>query len=52
MIPFIRLPVRPGRALASIIEAAAINYRQREMNISTITLLDQRISNHANLQSK
>ena len=52
MIPFIRLPVRPGRALASIIEAAAINYRQREMNISTITLLDQRVSDHAKLQSK
>jgi len=47
MVPFIRLPVKPGRALSSIIEAAAINYRQMEMDISTISLLNQRISDHA-----
>jgi len=43
-IPFIRVPVRPGRTLASVVEVAAINFRQNQMGINTIELLEQRIS--------
>lgn len=42
-IPIIKVPVRPGRTIASIIEAAAINFRQNELGINTAKLLDQKI---------
>lgn len=42
-IPFIKVPVRPGRTIASIIETAAINYRQNELGINTADLLNRKI---------
>nr|MCG4642231.1 HPr kinase/phosphorylase [Bifidobacterium bifidum] len=34
-IPFLTIPVRPGRNLAVIIEVAAMNYRLKNMGINT-----------------
>lgn len=41
--PFLRIPVHPGRTLASIIEAAAVNYRQNQMGENSVQLLEQRM---------
>lgn len=42
-IPMVVLPVKPGRNLAIVIEAAAINNRQRKMGYSAASDLMQRL---------
>ncbi|MFY9377774.1 MAG: HPr(Ser) kinase/phosphatase [Peptococcia bacterium] len=44
-IPYIRIPVRPGRTIASIIEVAALNFRQNKLGINIVELLDERLKN-------
>lgn len=43
-IPYLRIPVRPGRNIAIIIEVAALDQRLKEMGISSARQLDQEIS--------
>ncbi len=43
-IPIMRVPVAPGRNLAVIIEAAAINNRQRKLGYNTAKELAERLS--------
>mgnify|MGYP002624321114 CR=1 FL=1 len=42
-VPFIRVPVRPGRNIAIIVEVAALNHRLKEMGINPAELLNRRI---------
>ena len=40
------VPVKPGRNLAIILEAAARNYRLKSMGVDTIAELDHRMRTH------
>jgi len=40
------LPVRPGRNLAIIVEAAALNHRQKKMGYNAASELDKRVKEH------
>ena len=42
-IPHLRLPVRPGRNIAIILEVAALNHRLKEMGVNPAEILNQRI---------
>lgn len=42
-VPFIRIPVRPGRNIAIIVEVAALNHRLRELGLHPAELLNKRI---------
>ncbi|MFP6584065.1 MAG: HPr(Ser) kinase/phosphatase [Candidatus Hydrogenedentota bacterium] len=42
-IPYIRIPVRPGRNIAIILEVAALNHRLKELGINPAEVLNQRI---------
>jgi HPr kinase/phosphorylase len=42
-LPYLLLPVRPGRNIAVIIEVAALNHRLKEMGIHTAQRLNERI---------
>lgn len=42
-VPCARIPVRPGRNLAIICEAAAINHRQKKMGYNSGEILSQRV---------
>ncbi len=44
-VPFITVPVRPGRNIPIIIEAAALNQRLKKFGINSVRELDQRIKN-------
>ena len=44
-IPMHTVPVKPGRNLAVILEAAARNYRLKSMGIDTLAELDHRMKN-------
>jgi len=43
-VPKITIPVRPGRNLAVIIEAAAMNYRQKELGINAAEVFQDRLA--------
>ncbi len=42
-LPFIRIPVKPGRNIAAIVEIAALNYRQNLMGYNAATELSKAI---------
>lgn len=42
-IPYLRIPVRPGRNIAIIIEVAALNHRLKELGINPAHRLNERI---------
>jgi HPr kinase/phosphorylase len=42
-IPVLRIPVRPGRNIAVIVEVAALNHRLKEMGVNTAEQLNQRL---------
>jgi HPr kinase/phosphorylase len=42
-VPSITIPVRPGRNLAIIVEAAAINFRQKQMGYNAAKALTERV---------
>ena len=42
-IPYIRIPVRPGRNIAIIVEVAALNHRLRELGLHPADQLNKRI---------
>ena len=42
-VPMLRIPVRPGRNLAVILEAAAMNHRQRKMGYNAAKALNERL---------
>lgn len=44
-VPYIRLPVRPGRNIAVIIEVAALNHRLKELGTNPAEALNRRILN-------
>lgn len=44
-IPRIRIPVTTGRSLSVVIEAAAMNYRAKEMGIDSTKIFEERLSN-------
>jgi HPr kinase/phosphorylase len=46
-IPYLRIPVRPGRNIAIIIEVAALNFRLKELGVNTAQQLNERILNIA-----
>lgn len=48
-IPSIRVPVRPGRNLAVIVEVAAMNHRQRKMGYNAMDELNERLNKSMNL---
>ena len=45
-VPILTVPVRPGRALASIVEVAAMNNRNRKMGHNAALELTQRMDRH------
>ena len=45
-LPMHTVPVKPGRNLAIILEAAARNYRLKSMGFDTVAELDSRMRNH------
>ncbi len=42
-LPYLKIPVSPGRNIAVIVEVAALNHRLRELGIHPAELLNQRI---------
>jgi HPr kinase/phosphorylase len=42
-VPYIRVPVRPGRNIAVIVEVAALNHRLKEMGVNPAEMLNRRI---------
>ena len=42
-IPYLRIPVRPGRNMAIIVEVAALNHRLKELGYNPAEMLNQRI---------
>jgi HPr kinase/phosphorylase len=42
-IPIIRIPVRPGRNIAVIVEVAALNHRLKELGVHSAELLESRV---------
>ena len=48
-IPSIRVPVRPGRNLAVIVEVAAMNHRQRKMGYNAMDELNERLNRSMNI---
>lgn len=42
-IPYIKVPVRPGRNIAIIVEVAALNHRLKEMGVNPAETLNRRI---------
>lgn len=50
-IPYLRIPVRPGRNIAIIIEVAALNYRLKELGVNPAQQLNDRILNIAREQT-
>jgi len=50
-IPYLRIPVRPGRNIAIIIEVAALNHRLKEMGTNPAQQFNDRILNIMNTQS-
>lgn len=46
-LPMHTVPVKPGRNLAIILEAAARNYRLKSMGFDTLAELDNRMRNHS-----
>ncbi len=42
-IPNLRIPVRPGRNMAVIVEVAALNHRLKELGINPAEILNQRL---------
>ncbi len=44
-IPYLRIPVQPGRNIAIIIEVAALNQRLKELGVNTAQQLNARILN-------
>ncbi len=42
-IPLLRIPVRPGRNMAVIVEVAALNHRLKEIGVHPAQILNQRI---------
>jgi len=49
-LPYLKIPVRPGRNIAVIVEVAALNHRLRELGIHPAELLNQRILAAMNLK--
>jgi len=45
-IPYILIPVRPGRNIAIILEVAALNHRLKELGVNPAEILNQRILDH------
>ena len=45
-LPMYTIPVKPGRNLAIILEAAARTYRLRSLGVDTLKELDERMKNH------
>ncbi|CIV74786.1 HPr kinase/phosphorylase [Streptococcus pneumoniae] len=43
-IPRIRIPVKTGRNISVVIEAAAMNYRAKEMGFDATRLFDERLT--------
>ena len=50
-VPFVTIPVRPGRSLASIVEVAAMNNRQRRLGFNAAEELARRVDQRADLGS-
>ena len=44
-IPRIRIPVKTGRNISVVIEAAAMNYRAKEMGFDTTKIFEERLTN-------
>lgn len=42
-VPYLRIPVRPGRNIAIIIEVAALNHRLKELGVHPAEMLNKRI---------
>lgn len=50
-VPCVTIPVRPGRSLASIVEVAAMNNRQRRLGFNAAEELARRVDQRADLGS-
>lgn len=44
-VPQIRIPVKTGRNISVVIEAAAMNYRAKQMGFDATKLFEERLSN-------
>jgi len=47
-----RIPIRPGRNLAIIVESAAINHRQKAMGYNAAIEINNRVTNNLAKRSK
>lgn len=50
-IPFVRIPVMPGRNLAIIVEVAAMNSRQKKMGYNAAKVLNERVTKEIDRQN-
>lgn len=48
MVPSLKIPVRPGRNLAIIVEVAAMNNRQKKMGYNAAKVLNERVMGEIN----
>ncbi len=51
-VPFITVPVRPGRNIPIIIETAALNHRLKKMGVFSARELDSRIQNWMRMEGE
>jgi len=51
-VPFITVPVRPGRNIPIIIETAALNQRLKKMGVFSARELDSRIQNWMRMEGE
>jgi HPr kinase/phosphorylase len=51
MVPSLKIPVRPGRNLAIIVEVAAMNNRQKKMGYNAAKVLNERVMGEINKDS-
>jgi HPr kinase/phosphorylase len=51
-VPYLNIPVRPGRNLAIIVEVAAMNTRQKKMGYNAARVLNERVLGEMNKSSE
>jgi len=49
-IPYILLPIKPGRNIPTIIETAAMNYRLRKMGVNSVVEMNQKLKQWLKLE--
>ena len=43
-VPHVKIPVKPGRSVGTLVEVAALNQQLKRMGVNTARLMEQRIA--------